>query len=275
MTVSVQGTYAPVNGLNLYYESHGSGDPLVMLHGGAGGIDMFGENLAALARGRRVIGVELQGHARTADIDRPLSYEVMADDIAALVKHLGHKRVDLLGYSLGAGVALQTVIRHPDVVRKLVVVSQPFRRDGWYPEVLARMGQMSPAIGASMEQSPLAKRYPNVDWPALFGKLGDLLRKDYDWSKGVAGIKATTLLVFADADAVRPAHIVEFFGLLGGGHQDAGLDGTARPASELAILPGLTHYTIGPSPLLRTVVIPFLDATTVSVRFDEARASGT
>jgi pimeloyl-ACP methyl ester carboxylesterase len=252
--------YAPVNGLKLYYEIRGSGEPLILLHGGVVGITMFGPNLAALSEKRKVIAVELQGHGHTADIDRPLSYEAMADDIAALLKYLGIEKADLVGYSLGGGVAVQTAIRHPESVHKLVVVSHPFKRDGWYPEVLAAMAQMGPAAAAGMKQSPLSQLYPNVNWAGLFTKLGDLLKRDYDWSQEVAAIKAPTLLVFADADAVRTSHMVEFFGLLGGGNKDAGLDGSRRPVTRLAILPGLTHYNIGSAPALATAVTPFLDA---------------
>jgi pimeloyl-ACP methyl ester carboxylesterase len=259
-SVVIKTGYAPVNGLNLYYEIHGAGEPLILIHGGVVGITMFGSNLDALSQNRQVIAVELQGHGHTADIDRPLSYEAMADDIYGLMKFLSIEQADVMGYSLGGGVALQTAIRHPQSVRKLVVVSAPFKRDGFYPEVLAAMTQMGPAAAAGMKQSPLSQLYPNVNWAVLFTKLGDLLRKDYDWSKEVAAIKAPTMLVFADADAVRPAHIVEFFGLLGGGLKDAGLDGSGRPVAELAILPGLTHYNISSSPALATAVSPFLDA---------------
>ena len=219
------------------------------------GITTFGPNLAALSEKRRVIAViavELQGHGHTADIDRPLSFESMADDIAALIKYVGIQNTDVTGYSLGGGVALQTAIRHPRSVRKLVVVSAPFKRDGFYPELLAAMGQIGPSAAEGMKQSPLYQLYPNINWSRLFTKLGELLRKDYDWSKEVATIKAPTMIVFADADAVRTAHIMEFFGLLGGGQKDAGLDGPGRPVAQLAILPGLTHYNISSSPALAT-----------------------
>ena len=224
------------------------------------GITTFGPNLAALSEKRRVIAVELQGHGHTADIDRPLSFESMADDIAALIKYAGIQNTDVTGYSLGGGVALQTAIRHPRSVRKLVVVSAPFKRDGFYPELLAAMGQIGPSAAEGMKQSPLYQLYPNINWSRLFTKLGELLRKDYDWSKEVATIKAPTMIVFADADAVRTAHIMEFFGLLGGGQKDAGLDGPGRPVAQLAILPGLTHYNISSSPALATAVTPFLEA---------------
>ena len=251
--------YAPVNGLKMYYEIHGTGEPLVLIHGGVVGITMFGPNVEALAKGRQVIAVELQGHGHTADIDRPMSCEAMADDIAALIAYLGLKQADVMGYSLGGYVALQTVIRHPQSVRKLVVVSAGFARNGMYPEVLTAFDHMNAATGAQMKQSPLSKMYPNVNWEALFAKLGELLRKDYDWSKEVSAIRSPTMLVFADADAVRLQHIVDFYSLLGGGQRDAGLDGSQRSVNELAILPGQTHYSTSAAPALAQTVTPFLE----------------
>lgn len=256
----VQSGYAAVNGLKLYYEIHGSGEPLVLLHGGVGGIAMFGETLPVLSTARQVIAVELQGHGRTADIDRPLRYELMADDIAALIERLELGSVDIMGYSLGGGVALQTAIRHPESVRKLVVVSAPFKRNGWYPDVLANMAQMGPEAAGGMQHSPLSQIYPDVNWATLFTKLGDLLRQDYDWSQQVAAIKMPVMIVFADADSVRTAHAAEFFELLGGGKHDAGMDGSGRPASRLAILPGATHYDVFAAPALPALLAQFLDA---------------
>jgi pimeloyl-ACP methyl ester carboxylesterase len=258
------GHYADVNGLKLYYETHGTGRPLVLLHGGLGAIEMFGPNLPALAKGRQVIAVDLQGHGRTADIDRPLSVALMADDIAALIKHLGLESADIMGYSLGGGVALQTAIRHPETVRKLVVVSTPFRRNGFYPEILAQQGQVSAAAAEAMKQTPMYQLYSSLaprpeDWPRLLGKIGEAMKRDFDFSKEIAGIKARTLVVAGDADIFPPAHAVELFGLLGGGQRDGGWDGSGRPSSELAILPGLTHYTIFSAPALADTVIPFLD----------------
>lgn len=252
--------FAPVNGLKLYYEIHGSGEPLVLLHGGVGGIEMFGPNLEAFAATRKVIAVNLQAHGHTADIDRPLRYELMGDDIAALIRFLDLEKVDLMGYSLGGGAALQTTFRHPEVVRKLVIVSTTFKRDGWHTESLQGFDQMGPETGSMLKQSPLAQLYPKVNWEALFGKLGELLRRDYDWTEDVVAIKSPVMLVFADADAIRTAHILEFFRLLGGGLRDAGLDGSGRPTSRLAILPGTTHYDILSTSLPATLVTPFLDA---------------
>ena len=260
-----QGKYANVNGLKMYYEIQGTGKPLVMLHGGLGTTSMFGPLLPALAETRQVIAVELQAHGHTADIDRPLSFELMADDVAALIKYLGLERADVLGYSLGGGVALQTAIRHPDVVRKLVVASTPYKRDGWYPEVLVGMGAMNAEAAKAWVGSPMHQAYASVapkpeDWSALAAKLGNLLRQDYDWSAGVAAIKAPTMIVVGDADSVRTAHAVEFFELLGGGRKDAGWDGSGMSSARLAILPGMTHYDIFSSLGLAATVAPFLDA---------------
>jgi pimeloyl-ACP methyl ester carboxylesterase len=253
------GHYAPVNGLKLYYEVHGRGKPLVLLHGGVGASEMFAPILTALASGRQDIAVDLQAHGRTADIDRPLRFELMADDIAALVKHLGLQKVDVLGFSLGGGVALRTAIQHPEVVGRLVLVATTCKRDGWYPEVLSAMGRMGPQAASSIKQTPLFRLYPHVDWAGLFTKLADLLKQDYDWSKEVKALRAPTMLVFADADAVRIAHVMEFFALLGGGQKDAGLDGSQRPAAQFAIFPGFTHYNVLSSPALPGLVSAFLD----------------
>ncbi len=160
MNDEAKGHYAPVNGLQMHYEMYGEGLPLVLLHGGFGVIGMFEQLLPALARLRQVIGVELQGHGHTADVDRPLTFEQMADDVAALINYLGLERADVLGYSLGGGVALQTVIRHPEVVRKAVLISTPYKRSGWYPEVLAGMGAVSVEgfAGTPIQQAYMERR---------------------------------------------------------------------------------------------------------------------
>lgn len=261
-------SYADVNGLSVYYEQHGSGQPLILLHGGYGSGEMFGPMLGRLAAGRRVITADLQGHGRTADADRPLRFQTMGDDIAALIRHLGLAQADVMGYSLGAATALRTAIQHPELVRRLVVVSNPARRDGWFPESLAGFDQMGPAFAEAMKQSPIYEAYARVaprveDWPVLVGKMGDLLRQDYDWSAEIAKITAPVMLVYGDADAVRPAHITEFYALLGGGLREASWDGSARPVARLAILPGHTHYDIVPSADLAGAVIPFLDAASL------------
>lgn len=253
--------FASVRGLQLYYERYGHGAPLVLLHGGVVGIEMFRPILPLLASTRQVVALELQGHGRTADIDRPFGYEALADDVQAAMQYLGLAQADVLGLSLGGGVALQLAFRHPTLVRRLVVVSAPFARRGWYPEVLADFDRMGPEAAAPLAQSPLAQQFPQVDWGSLFSKIGALQRQDYDWSPQVAQLRAPVLLVFADADAIRLTHVVEFYGLLGGGQRDAGVDGAARPVAQLAILPGCTHYSISGSPALAAVVAPFLEAS--------------
>ncbi len=164
---------------------------------------------------------------------------------------------------MGGGVALQTAIRHPELVRQLVVIAMTMQREGSYPEVLARFDQMAadaPQLGAQVGQSPLAEVYPEVDWETIFAKTGDMATQEYDWSQEVAALTAPTLLVFADADSIHPEHMVDFYQLLGGGQRDAGLDGSLRPASRLAILPGTTHYDLLTFPGLADIVTAFLDA---------------
>ena len=256
--------YAPVNGQKLYYEIYGSGQPLILIHGGLGVASMFGPVLQELAATRQVIAVELQAHGHTADIDRPFSLEMMADDIAALIKFLELPNADIMGYSLGGGTALLTGIRHPDVVRKLVIVSFPYKHSGWYKETMDQAGSMGPASAEMMKKTPLYQYYINVapkpdDWVKLHTKLGELLRKDYDYSGEIQKMKIPTLLVIGDADAIHPGSEVEFFALLGGGLKDGGWDGSGLSNSQLSILPGQTHYNIFVSPALTRVVIPFLD----------------
>jgi pimeloyl-ACP methyl ester carboxylesterase len=258
--------HAPINGIQLGYQSFGRGDPLILLHGGFGSVEMFGPNVDALAAGRQVIGVDLQSHGRTPVADRPMRFETMADDIAALIRHLGFEKAGVMGFSLGGGVALRTAIQHPDVVERLVLVSTPFKNDGWYPEMTATMKQMGQEVAEPMKQTPMYMAYqqvaPNVDdWPVLVKQLTDLLHLDYDWSEEVPGLSMPVLLVVGDADGLPPAHAVEFFGLLGGGKRDAGFDRSGMTQHRLTILPGVTHYDINVSPALPEAVIPFLDGT--------------
>ncbi len=261
-------SYADVNGISLYYEEHGSGQPLILLHGGLGMGEMYAPILPLLTKNRLVITVDLQAHGHTADVDRPLRCQSLADDVAGLITHLRLEQADVMGYSFGGATALRTAIQHPALVRRLVLVSIPCQRDGWYPESLAGMDQMGAQLAEPLKQSPMYEIYARVaprvqDWPVLLAKTGDLLRQDFDWSADIAKISAPVMLVYADADAVRPAHIVEFYRLLGGGLRDANWDGSARPVTRLAILPGHTHYDIFASPDLAAAVLPFLDASSL------------
>jgi pimeloyl-ACP methyl ester carboxylesterase len=250
------------NGVKVYFEIHGSGEPLVLLHGGFGAIEMFGANLAELAKHHRVIGIDLQGHGRTALGDRPMSLEAMGDDVVAVLDHLKIKQADVMGYSLGGETAMALVTKHPDRVKRLVVVSAPIKRDGWHAEMTAGMDQIGPEAAEQMKNMPMYAMYAKLaptpaDWPRLCGELGKLLRKPFDFS---ATKFPTTMIVVGDADGVKLTSAIEFFGLLGGGKTDAGWDGKGRPASQLAVLAGQTHYGIFMAPALVATVEPFLAA---------------
>jgi pimeloyl-ACP methyl ester carboxylesterase len=257
---------APVNGIELGWRSFGAGGPapLILLHGGFGSVEMFGPNVAALAAGRRVIGVDLQSHGRSPAADRPMRFETMADDIAALIAHLGLGQVDIMGFSLGGGVALRTGIQHPGVVRRLALVSTPFKRAGWYPEMTAGMDAMGLEIADFMFQTPLGTAYaaiaPRVeDWEVVVTQVTTLLKDDYDWTAAARELQPATLIVAGDADGLPPRHAVEFFELLGGGQRDASWDRSGMTNHRLAILPGVTHYDINVAPSLASAVAGFLD----------------
>jgi pimeloyl-ACP methyl ester carboxylesterase len=252
--------YAPVNGLSVYYEIHGAGLPLVMLHGSFMTIELMGALLPELAKSRQVIAVEFQGHGHTADIDRPLTYENLADDTAALLRHLGIDTADVYGYSLGGGVALQVAIRHPEIVRKLVVVSASYTSDGMYPEVIAGIEHITPDL---FNGTPWREAYDRTApdpsaFPTLVTKLVKLDTTPYDWSaEAVRALTAPTLLVFGDSDGTPPEHAVEMFRLRGGGVFG---DMAGLPAAQLAILPGTTHLGIlDRAGLLAAMIPPFLD----------------
>jgi pimeloyl-ACP methyl ester carboxylesterase len=237
-----RGNYAEVNGLNMYYEIHGTGEPLVLLHGAYMTIDAMGEIVPSLAESWQVIAAELQGHGRTADVDRPLSYEQMADDTAALLRHLGIEQADVFGYSMGGAAALQVAIRHPEVVRKLVVASASYTSEGAHPELLEMIPSITPEAFAG---TPIEEEYlrtaPNPDdFPTLVAKLKRLDMEPFAWpQEDIRGIAAPTLLIVGDSDAIRLEHVVELFRLLGGGVMG---DLAGLPKSRLAVLPGTTHF---------------------------------
>lgn len=255
------GKYAAVNGINLYYEIYGTGKPLILLHGGFGSIEMFAALLPTLALDHQVIGVDLYGHGRTALTDRPLRFEDMADDIAGLIEHLGLEKAGVLGFSLGGAVALQTAIRHPERVNKLVLISTPFKRDGWHPEMRAGMTAFAPEF---FMQTPIYEGYVRLapkpeDFPRLVNNMREALSQDYDWTTRVSALKAPVLIIAGDADGLPPSHAVAFFNLLGGGLKDAGWNGEHLIPSQLAILPGATHYNmLFRTDLLLPVLTPFL-----------------
>ncbi len=245
-TGSSAGKYAAVNGINLYYEIHGTGTPLIMLHGGFGTFAMFAAISPTLAQHHQVIGVDLYGHGRTALTDRPFTFENMADDIAALIAHLGLEKADVLGYSLGGYVALQTAIRHPERVDKLVLISIPVKRTGWYPEIQTGMASINadgftgtPVYDGYMQVAPKPE-----DFARFVATMRDAMSRDFDWTTGVSALKNPTLLIAGDSDSFPPSQAAEFFTLLGGGQKDAGWSREHIIPSQLAILPGATHYDI-------------------------------
>lgn len=261
-----KGAYAEINGLDLYYETHGSGRPLILLHGGLGSGEMFGPILPTMAQDHQVITVDLQGHGRTADIDRPIDMRLMADDVGALIDHLHLERPDVVGYSLGGGVAFHTAVRHQEKVRKLVMASANMRRDALPAEMLAQQEQVGSAAVEYMKDTPMYQLYQQVaprpeDFGRLFDKIGEAMKRDFDFTEEVRGLQVPTLIVAADADMAPPSHYVEVFKLLDGGIRDGGWMGEGRPAGghALAILPGLTHYNLFASPLFAAVTLDFLD----------------
>jgi pimeloyl-ACP methyl ester carboxylesterase len=260
------GQYAEVNGINLYYETHGTGRPLILLHGGLGSGEMFGPTLSILAEHHQVILPDLQGHGRTADIDRPIDVRLMAGDIAALIDHLGLDHPDVVGYSLGGGVAFHLAVAYPEKVRRLVSASANVRRDAIYPEMLEQQGQVNAAAAEFLKDTPMYELYQRVaprpeDFPRLLDKIGAAMAKDFDFSDEVRGLQVPTLIVAADADMAPPSHYVEVFKLLDGGVRDGGWMSEGRPKGghALAILPGLTHYNLAESPLFAAVTLNFLD----------------
>jgi pimeloyl-ACP methyl ester carboxylesterase len=260
---AAQTGYVPVNGLNMYYEIHGTGQALVLLHGAFSAIGTsFGQVLPGLAKTRQVVAFELQGHGRTADIDRSLSLEGMAEDVAAALKELGIEGADFFGYSTGGAVALRVAIYRPDLVRKLVLASVTYTMDGVHPGLMDGLGEMKPEM---MFGSPWHEEYMRIaphpeNFATLFAKKTQMDKEIKDLpAEAIQAIKAPTLLIIGDSDLVRPEHAVEMFRLLGGGVFGDTPDGF--PNSQLAVLPGTSHVTVvDRADLLLAIIPPFLDA---------------
>ena len=258
----VQSGYAPINGLEMSYEIHGEGGvPLLLLHGSLGSLEMFRPLLPALTKGRRVIAVDQQAHGRTADIDRPLRYEQLADDAAAVLRYLDVDRADVFGFSMGSAAAWQLAIRHPQLVRKLVGAIS-YTNEGIYPEVLA--GLETTFTPEAFAGTPIEADYrtiaPNPDaFPTLVAKVQDLTRSATAWPvETIRAIAAPTMIIIGDADIIRPEHAVELFRLRGGGVPG---DFVPLPPAQLAILPGTTHMRlIARTEWLGSMISAFLDA---------------
>lgn len=256
--------YAPVNGLKMYYEIHGTGEPVVLLHGAFMTVsdDNWSVLINELAKTRKVIAVEMQGHGRTGDINRDITYENLSDDVAALLDYLKIERADVVGYSLGGGVAMQTAIRHPERVRKVVVLSAVIRRDGWvkeandfWPSFTWELFKGTPMEAEYKRLSPTPDKFPD-----FVNHIKATAMRPYDFgAEKFKATKAPMFFIFGDADGVRIEHIAEMYTLKGGGH----IHGDMMPRSEsrLAIIPNTTHVTLmNRMSIIIPMINDFLDA---------------
>jgi pimeloyl-ACP methyl ester carboxylesterase len=251
------------NGVNYYYEIHGEGEPLLLLHGGLGSIEMFEPGLPTLAESRQVIAVDLHGHGRTPLGNREINPPDIGDDIALLLERLGRQQVDVLGYSFGGAVALRLAIQHPSRVRRLVLVSTGYAQDGFYPEMLPMQAAVGADMAESMKETPMYQSYMAIapdpsEFPKLLDRMGEWMRRPYNWEEDVKKLTMPVMLVYGDSDMFRPEHIVKFYQLLGGGLRDAGWMRENMSPNRLAILPDLTHYEMSVAPELVQTVLPFL-----------------
>jgi len=257
--------YVAANGVNYWFEVHGKGEPLLLLHGGLFSTGMFGPTLTKLAASRRVIGVDLHGHGHTAlGARQKIDLVDIGRDLAVVVEKLGLRQVDVVGYSFGGGAALQLAFQHPELVRRLVVVSAPYAQNGFFAEMLPQQAAVSGKMADAMKATPMYTSYAAIapkpqEFPKLLDAMGALMRQPYDWSASVKQLSMPVMLVYGDADMIRPEHIVSFYQLLGGGQRDAGWTREHMSRNRLAILPNVTHYEMGTTPALASTVLSFLD----------------
>jgi pimeloyl-ACP methyl ester carboxylesterase len=259
--------YVSANGIEYWFEIRGDGEPLLLLHGGLMSTEGFGPTLTKLSESRRVIGVDLHGHGRTALGNRKIDPVDIGRDLAEVLQKLGLRQVDVMGYSFGGFVAMQLAAQRPELVRRLVLVSAPYAQAGFFPEMLPQQAALSGAMADEMKGSPMYTSYAAIaphpeDFPRLLDAMGEFMREPYDWTSAVKQLSMPVMLVYGDSDMIRPEHIVSFYQLLGGGLKDAGWMREHMSTNRLAILPDLTHYEIGAAPILATTVLPFLDGKT-------------
>ena len=266
------GNRVKVNGMQMYYEVSGAGDPLVVLHGAYMNIPSMGAIIPMLAKTHKVYALEFQGHGRTTDIDRPITYPNLADDVAALIDAVGLPKADVFGYSMGSAAALQLAIRHPAKVNKLVAASVAYDAKGWQPAFTAMIPTMTPDMLAG---TPLPAEYkklaPNPNgFPELARKLIQLEKEPMAWEADVRKMKTPTLIISGDADVATLEHTVSLFRILGGG--EMGDMGKPLPASRLAVLPATSHTAVITQPdLLVAFIEPFLKGETPKSMFDTSK----
>ncbi|QND54811.1 alpha/beta hydrolase (plasmid) [Phyllobacterium sp. 628] len=266
--------YVEAGGIKYYYEIHGEGAPLLLLHGGLGSTDMFAPILPRLTQGHQVIGVDLQGHGRTELGNRPMSLEAMGDDIATILKSLGHEKVDVLGYSFGGGVAFRFAVQHPEMINRVALVSAGYAQEGFYADMIKMQVTLTGAMADMMKDTPMYKGYKAIaphpeDFPKLLDAMGEFMRKPYDYSNDVPKLKMPVMLVFGDSDMYRPEHEFKFYQMLGGGLKDAGWMRETMSQNRLAIIPNRTHYDIFFAPELANTVMPFFDRQDKVKTWDE------
>ena len=255
--------YAQVNGIKMYYEVHGAGKPVVLVHGAFNTINTaFGQLIPALSKNHQVIALELQGHGRTQDIERPFSFESMADDVAALLKFLKLDSADIFGYSMGGGVAQQVAIRHPEIVRRLIITSSVYKYEGWSPETRAILPMLTPEM---FEPTPIKQEYDKLapdpkHWKEFINKMKKFVTTTYDFgAEKIKAIKSPTLIIIGDGDGVLPEHAVEMYRLRGGNYM---IDFGPIHAAQLAILPGSSHISVMmQTDWIVSMMVPFLDAS--------------
>jgi len=263
------GNRVRVNGMQMYYEVSGAGDPLVVLHGAYMNIPSMGEIIPQLAKTHRVYALEFQGHGRTTDIDRPITYQNLADDVAAFMDVVGLAKADVFGYSMGAGAGLQLAIRYPAKVNELVAASVAYDVKGWQPAFTAMIPSMTPEMLAG---TPLPAEYrklaPNPNgFPELARKLIQLEKEPMAWEAEVRSLKTPVLVISGDADVATLEHTVSLFRMLGGG--EMGDMGKPLPASRLAVLPATSHTSVITQPaLLHALIEPFLKGETPKSMFE-------
>jgi pimeloyl-ACP methyl ester carboxylesterase len=250
-------------GLRIYYETYGRGEPIVVLAGGLMSIRTTAQITRPLSERRQVIAIDLEGHGRTGLRVTPMSHERNGDDVAAVLRHLGIAQADVAGYSHGGDAAIWMAIQHPGMVRNLIVIATAFARDGWYPEAQEGMSAVNGSLAEQMKATPIFEDYGHPDqFPLFLDRMGELMRKDWNWREEVRALAMPVLLIFADHDSVSMQHIAEFFALFGGGIREPGWIDPQFSRARLAIIPGYTHYNLGQGPEVARVIEGFLTQPT-------------